>query len=282
MSIALSCETTVDLPKDMLEKFNVHTIPFTITLGDTQVLDKEGIREKIFDFVAKTKELPKTSAINEEDYYNYFSKLLGEYDEVIHVTLSSKISCTYENAVNASKKFDGKVRVVDSLSLSTGIALLVLYARKLIDKNLPLEEVARGVEKRVPFVQASFYVKTLDYLYKGGRCSGLAYFGANLLKIKPQILVTNGEMHPGKKFFGLLSNVTKSYFNETFKQFKNPDLENVFITYTTADEKDLEFIKKGLQEKGFKNIYLTQTGGTICSHCGPGTLGILFINDGAN
>lgn len=281
MKIGLSAETTIDLPVELLEKYNIKTAPFTILLGEDTVLDEQGISKKIFDYVARTKVLPKTSAVNREQFKEHFSNLLKEYDAVVHISLSSKISSAYENACAVAKELgEDKVRVIDSQSLSTGIALLAIYARKLIDKGESLQAIGDKVEARVPNVQASFFINTLDYLYKGGRCSMLSMLGANLLKIKPEILVKDGKMITGKKFFGLFGNVSNSYFSDVFQKFTNPDKEVVFITYSTAEQKTVDDLYKKLQEKGFKNIYPTQAGGTICSHCGPGTLGILFINDG--
>ncbi len=281
MKIGLSAETTIDLPVELLEKYNIRTAPFTILLGEDMVLDEQGVSARIFDYVAKTKVLPKTSAVNREQFKEHFSNLLNEYDAVVHISLSSKISSAYENACAVAKELgEDKVVVIDSQSLSTGIALLAIYARKLIDNGESLQEIERKVKTRVPSVQASFFINTLDYLYKGGRCSMLSMLGANLLKIKPEILVKDGKMITGKKFFGLFGNVSNSYFNDVFQKFSNPDKEVVFITYSTAEQKIVDDLYKKLQEKGFKNIYATQAGGTICSHCGPGTLGILFINDG--
>lgn len=281
MKIGLSAETTIDLPQELLEKYDIKTTPFTILLGDEMVLDRDGISQQIFDYVARTKVLPKTSAVNREQFKEHFSKMLEEYDAIVHISLSSKISSACENAIAVAKEIgEDKVVVIDSQSLSTGIALLAIYARKLIDNGEELHEIERKVQQRVPSVQASFFINTLDYLYKGGRCSMLSMLGANLLKIKPEILVKDGKMIPGKKFFGLFGNVTKSYFSDVFQKFNNPDKEVVFITYSTAEQKTVDELHNKLQEIGFKNIYTTQAGGTICSHCGPGTLGILFINDG--
>ena len=281
MKIGLSAETTIDLPVELLEKYNIKTAPFTILLGDETVLDEQGISARIFDYVSKTKVLPKTSAVNREQFKEHFASLLKEYDAIVHISLSSEMSSACENARAVAEEIGkDKVAVIDSRSLSTGIALLAIYARKLIDKGESLSEIEKKLNERTSSVQASFFINTLDYLYKGGRCNSLQLFGANILKIKPEILVKDGKMVTGKKFFGLFGNVTNSYFNDIFQKFDNPDKEVVFITYSTAEQKTVDLLYGKLQEKGFKNIYVTQAGGTICSHCGPGTLGILFINDG--
>lgn len=279
MKIAISAETTIDMPKNMLEEFDIHTVPFTVLLGDDARLDGEITCPEIIDYVSKTGILPKTSAVNEFQFNEHFSELLKTYDKVIHFSLSSEMSSAYQNAVNAAEKL-GNVKVFDSRSLSTGIALQAIYAAKLAAKGEDFYTIVEKVAARIPYVQAGFVLERLDYLYKGGRCSALAYFGANLLKLKPQILVLNGKMQPAKKYRGTMENVVKSYCNDTLERFNNPDLEEVFITYTTATEGMLENARKTLIDRGFKNIRETHAGGTITSHCGEHCLGILYINDG--
>lgn len=279
MKICLSAETTIDLPKSLLEQYNINVLPFSLLLGNESKFDGEITTDEIIEFVNKTKILPKTGAVNQFQYEEHFKNLLKENDAIIHISLSSEISSAYSNAVNASKDFEN-VYVIDSRSLSTGIALLAIYVRKLIDKGLSTKEIVQKCEKRIPYVQASFELNRLDYLYKGGRCSMLSLLGANLLKIRPQILVKNGKMISGKKYRGSFDSVCKSYVNDTLKEFDNPDLEEVFITYTTADNEIIEYIKSVLLDRGFKNIHVTRANGTITSHCGENTLGILYINDG--
>lgn len=280
MKIALSAESTIDMPKEMLEKYNIKTLPFSILLGGTELKkDGEINTQEVFAYVAKTKVLPKTSAINQMEYQEYFENLLKEYDAVIHISLSSGISSAFSNAQTAAAKLKN-VYVVDSQSLSTGIALLALYARKMIDGNLDIEDIVLNLEIRKNYLQVSFLVDKLDYLYKGGRCSSLQLFGANLLNLKPQIVVNNGKMKSAKKYRGNFDKVIFDYVNDTLKEFNKPDLENIFITYTTAKDDTVAKIKEILLNKGFKNIFITTANCTIASHCGENTLGILYFNDG--
>ena len=279
MKIAISAESTIDLPKEMLKEFDIHTLPYTIILGDKEFLDGEIMPEEIFKFYEETKTLPKTSAINAVQYEEYFKNLLKEYDAVVHFCLSSEISSSCKNAMEASQKLKN-VFVVDSKSLSTGIALQAIYASKLVSGGASAEEVCEKCLRRVPFVQASFVLKKLEFLYKGGRCSALSYFGANLLQIRPQIILKDGKMGPHKKYRGNMDKVVKNYCADTLDEFNNPDLEVGFVTYTTATEKMVEEAKTALRERGFKTIYETKAGATISSHCGENTLGILYINDG--
>ena len=199
MKIALSAESTIDMPKELLEKYKISTVPFTVVLGDDTFLDGEMPISKIFDYVKSSGKLPKTSAVNQVQYEEHFTKLLKDNDTIIHFSLSSEFSSAYSNAVMASKEFDGKVFVIDSRSLSTGIALLAINARKLIDKGFSPMEIVKNIEARIPFNQASFILKRVDYLYKGGRCNMLQLLGANLLKLRPQIIVKDGKMKSGSK-----------------------------------------------------------------------------------
>lgn len=279
MKIAISAESTIDLPKELLSLYNIHTLPYTIILGDKEYLDGEILPEQIFKFYEDTKTLPKTSAINSLQYQEHFNSLLKDYDGVIHFCLSSEISSSCKNAMEAAEKFKN-VYVVDTKSLSTGIALQAIYASKLIKDGLDINDIYERVLKRVPFVQASFVLKKLEFLYKGGRCSALSYFGANLLQIRPQIILKDGKMGPHKKYRGNMEKVVKSYCDDTLEEFNNPDLSIGFVTYTTASDEMLEIAKNSLINRGFKKIYCTKAGATISSHCGENTLGILYINDG--
>ena len=191
------------------------------------------------------------------------------------------MSSAFNNANLVSKELNN-VYVVDTRSLSTGIALLAIYATKLIKQGFTAAEIYAKVLKRIPSNQTSFVLSRLDYLYKGGRCSGLSYLAATLLKIRPQIVVKEGSMVPKKKYVGKYDRCITKYVDDVLKEWNTPDLEEVFITYTTADAKDIQKVKDTLQSKGFKNIHITTAGGTITSHCGENCLGILYLNDGNN
>ena len=282
MKIAISAESTLDLSKELIKQYGVHIIPFTVLLGEDAYLDGDINAQDIFDYVDKNKILPRTSAVNEFQYREYFKGLLDEgYEAIIHISLSSEISTSCSQAINASKKFDN-VYVIDSRSLSTGIALEVIYAAKLVKKGLKPQEIVEKVNARIPYVQASFVIQTLEFLHKGGRCSGLLRFGAAILRIKPQIIVSDGKMAPAKKYIGRKSQVVEAYCRDTLEQFANPDLSVAFVTHTLATPEMVAVAIDALRKRGFKTIYETTAGATITSHCGPQTLGILFINDGLN
>ncbi|MBO4623622.1 MAG: DegV family protein [Bacilli bacterium] len=279
MRIAISAESTIDLPKELLEKYHIHTLPFTVLMGDIKALDGQISPEEIFTYVNKNKVLPKTSAVNTYQFEEHFNNLLKDYDYIIHFSLSSKISSAYANA-NIVASDNPNIKIIDSESLSTGIALEAIYASTLVDQGMEFNDIVNHVLSRVSHVQASFILERLDYLYMGGRCNALQLFGANLLKLHPQIIVQNGKMVVGKKYRGKMEANTLRYVLDTLDRFNNPDKELVFITYSTAKVETVEAIKTILKERGFRNIYVTRAGCTISSHCGDGCLGILYINDG--
>ena len=282
MKICISAESTIDLPREVLDEYKIKTIAFNVILGDKSQEDGVVTPEDIFEYVDKTGVLPKTSAVNEARYEEYFGKLLKEYDAIIHFSLSSDLSSSYNNACIAAQELGAdKIFVVDSLSLSTGIALQAIYASQLRDEGLAPKEIVEKVEARIPSDQASFVLATVDYLYKGGRCSALAMLGAQLFRIRPQILVTNGKMGPGKKYLGKPTACVENYCKDTLEQFNTPDLSLAFVTHSSATPEMVEIAKKALQERGFKKIIETKAGATITSHCGPKCLGILYMNDGA-
>ena len=279
MKICISAESTIDLPKQLLEAYEIKTIPFSVFLGDTAGLDGEVTPTQIFEYVDKTGVLPRTSAINEFQYGEYFKGILKDYDAVIHFALSSEISSACSNALAAANEIKGAY-VVDSRSLSTGIALEAIYASKLVKEGLSPEEIIKKVEARIPYNQTSFVLATVDYLHKGGRCSSLAKLGAQLFRIRPQIIMADGKMSPGKKYMGKQLQCVENYCRDTLEQFDNPDKSIVFVTHSMATPDMVEAAKKQLREKGFENIIETTAGATISSHCGPKCLGILYLNDG--
>jgi DegV family protein with EDD domain len=284
MKIALSAESTIDLQDDLLEKYDIHTISYTLVLGDKTIPDEEVKGEEIFAYTAKTGILAKTTAVNVAEFERHFRKLLESHDAVIHFSLSKTLSSSYNNACLAAKGLKN-VYVIDSAELSTGIALEAIYARKLIDAGKKADEIVDLVKRRIPSVQASFSLEHVDYLYKGGRCNAMALLGANILNIKPEIIVKNGVMVAGKKDRGPMEKATMCYVENTLAEFSNPDPEEVFVTFSSSYELPeikalVDKVASVLRARGFKNVHITQANATVCCHCGPHTLGILYINDG--
>ena len=281
MKIAISAETTLDMPLEMREQYDVHVIPYGIVLGGEEFFDGKYSTEEIFEKVKELDELPKTNAINAYTYVEYFKELLKEYDGVVHVCLSGGITSSTENAKAAAGELKN-VYVVDSRSLSTGISLLVLYARRLADQGLSPKDVYEKVQARAEKLQVSFVIERLDYLYKGGRCSSLQLLGANLLKLRPRIILKDGKMISDKKYRGRMEQVVAKYCTDTLNEFNTPDKSEVFLTYTTATPEMVAAARGVLKKAGFETVYETHAGGTIGSHCGEHTLGILYFNDGTD
>ncbi len=279
MNIAISVESTNDLTRELLDKYQIKVIPYTIILGNEEFKDGERSAEEIFAYVDKNKTLPKTTAINEFEYTEYFMKLKKEYDAVVHITLSGEITSSASNAQKAAANLEN-VYAVDSKSLSTGIGLLAIYARELADVGVAPNVIAEKVQKRREDLKVSFVVEKLDYLYKGGRCSSLELFGANLLKIRPRIVVKEGKMLSDKKYRGKMDSVIAKYCADTLTEANSPDLTRVFITYSSATPEMVAAARNACENVGFKEIIETRAGCTISSHCGANTLGILFFNGG--
>lgn len=280
MKIAISTESTCDLSKELIERYDVKIVPYKIQLGDRSFFDGELSTPEILELAERNKELPKTSAVNELEFTEHFEKLRREYDGIIHISLSSKITAATANATKIAKQFDN-VYVIDSLSLSSGLGLLVRQACILAESGVAIEDICAKLEERKKYIQASFVIERLDYLYKGGRCSSLAYFGANLLKLRPRIVMRDGQMRSDNKFRGPIERVVEKYCQSVLEDFDTPDLDCVFITYTTATEGMVAAARTACENAGFNNIYETHAGGTIASHCGGHTLGILYFNDGS-
>lgn len=277
--IAITLDSACDLSKELIEKYDFKTIPFGVYLGDTLYRDGEVDPEVIFEYADKNKTLPKTNAVNEAAFNDFFTEILKDHDAIIHFDISSEMSSAYQNAVNASKNFKN-VYVIDSRTLSTGISLEAIYARKLTETMDDPEKIVKMVEARIPKVQASFVIERLDYLYKGGRCSSLALLGANLLKIRPEIEVLSGTMKNTEKFRGKMADCVSKYCRSTLEKYNHPDKSVIFITHSVADPELVEAAKAVVAEYGFENVYETTAGCTVSSHCGKNTLGILYINDG--
>ena len=281
MKIAISADSAIDLTKEQLARFNIHTVPFTLIMDEEQGLDGDITPETLFEFTRKTGRLPRTAAVNEFQMGEHFEKLLETYDRVVHFDISSEMSSAYRNACLAAERFEGKVTVIDSRVLSSGIGLEAIYASKLAAAGYEPAEIKTMVEERIPYDQTSFVLESVDHLYKGGRCSALAMLGANILKLRPEIFVKDGKMGPGAKLRGPMKRFVAQYVGDTLKAFPNIDPEVVFITYSTCeDESILEETEQTLKNAGFKEVLRSRAGGTVASHCGPHCLGILYFNDG--
>lgn len=286
MKTIITTDSSCDLSKKQIEENNIQILPIYVNMNGEEYKDGVNITpQNIFDYVKETKTLPKTSALSIADYQTFFKMLLDSNKDanIIHISLSSGISSCCEHAKLASQEFEGKVTVIDGKNLSTGTGLLVLYAAKLAKQDVPYLEIVKRVESRVPHVQASFIIEEVHYLHKGGRCSAIAVIGANLLKIKPKIQVIDGSMKPTGKPRGKMLSVLKDYVDQTLQEYNNPDKSICFVTHSTIEPEIAEEIKAYVESKNiFDEVVITTAGATITCHCGKGTLGILYINDGGD
>ncbi len=282
MKIQITADSTIDLTPELYERFDIKVLPFVVTLGDKTYYDGVDIvPQDIFDYVQRTKELPKTGARSVDDLEKFFKQFTDNDCEVVHIGIGSKLSSGYGYAVSASKS-NPKVHVVDTSTLSSGSGLLAMYASELAKSGkYTVEQVVEMVSKRVPYSQSSFIVEKLNYLYKGGRCSALSLFGANLLRLKPCLQLVNGEIKVTKKYIGSMVSCLKKYMEDELATYNNPDHTRCMVTYPSATPEMLKTAREVLEKYGkFKEVLFTNAGSVITSHCGENTIGILYINDG--
>lgn len=282
--VLLFADSSVDLTKELCERYSVHTVPIHVILNDKTYEDGVEITtEEIFDNYYKTKQLPKTAAINIDDIVTALKPYVDDGYEIVYVSLGSGLSSSYRNSCLAAEELDGKVYPIDSCSLSTGAGLLVIEAAERIAKGMSAKQVAEEVQALSQKTQASFVIDTLEFLKAGGRCSALAAFGANLLGLKPCIKVNNAEngaMGVGKKYRGKYEKVLLDYVDDTLNAYDNIKKDRVFITYSSIDKELEKMVYEHIKAKGiFKEIFITHASGTISSHCGPNTLGVLFMTE---
>lgn len=280
-SVAITADSTCDLPQSYVTENEITIIPLSILLGDKSYRDGIDVTpEDIYRYVDKNGVLPKTSAVTPAEYYNVFKSLTEEGKKVVHIGFSSGLSSSFQNACVAAQEFDD-VYCVDSKSLCTAMGLLVLKACDFRDKGMDAKRIADKVNKLVPKVSATFVLENLEYLHKGGRCSSVAKFGANVLGIKPSIAVENqsGKLEVAKKYRGKMDAVYKQYASDRLNEIKKVQPDRVVIANSGGVSPDtLAFVKGLIEGKDrFENIILADAGCTISSHCGPKTLAIFYI-----
>ncbi len=279
MKIKITADSTCDLSPELVEKYNVGILPLTVIMGGNAYRDGVDIKpQDIFDFVAKTGVLPKTSAPSVMEYADFFKEQLEGCDALIHFNISSKASASHSNAVAAADKFSGKVFAVDSLALSTGQGLLVLKACDLAAEGRKPKEIVKAVEELRPRVNTSFVPDALDYLHKGGRCSLAALIGAKVLKLHPFIDMKDGQLYAKKKYMGSIERCLKTYVGELAAEYKKYDRTRCFITHSSCEPELVEKMRALVEELFcFDEILETVAGNVVTSHCGKNTLGVLFI-----
>ena len=276
-NIKITADTTCDLTPELLKEFNSAAAPLHVHLGDEELLDHVGIDEKIYAYYHQTKKTPKTSAVSEEEYKEFFAANLPEGGSLIHFNISSEFSCTHANAVAAAKAFKN-VYVIDSRSLTTGTAIHMLRAMKYRDEGMSAADIVKRINAEIYKVQCSFILEDLTYLYRGGRCSGTTKLLATALRIKPQIVLKDGKMEVGKKFIGNFNMCVKKYVDYVFETNPNPDLSVCFLVHTKMSNPQIvEGVRQQIMARyPFARIIETIPGGTVTAHCGENTLGIIY------
>lgn len=277
--VKIISDSTCDLSEELLIQYDIAVLPHPIVRDGELLQDNVSITpDDIYAHYERTGRLCTTSAPNAYDYEQFWRPWLDEGYEIVHFTISSEMSTAYNQAVLAAEEM-GHVYPVDSRSLSTGIGLLVLEACDLRDQGFAAEEIAARVREDSAKCQASFLVDVIEYLWKGGRCSSVAAIGANLLKLKPRIDVQNGKMLSTKKYRGKTTKCFAAYADDLLKGKDNIRQNRIFITHSGIDEDIIQLVQDKIRQwqPGIEHIYVTRAGGTISCHCGPGTLGILYM-----
>ena len=280
MNFKITADSTCDLSPEQLRQYGIELLPLYVQLGEKTLRDGVDVfPDDIYAHVAQGGDLATTAAVNLADYVRAFSALSRKYDFVIHICISQDFSCCYQNACLAAAEYPN-VYVVDSRNLSTGHGLVVLEAGRCAREGMAPEEIAAYLRELSDRVDASFILSRLDYMKKGGRCSSVAVLGANLLKLRPCIEVKDGKMGVCKKYRGTFDACVKAYIEDRLKGKENLNLRRVFLTHSGVPEEIIETAKQAVRQyQNFEEICVTRAGCTVSSHCGPGTIGVLFIQE---
>ncbi len=282
MGVKIFADSTCDLSEELIKKYSVTIIPLCIIMGDKSYYDGEGLGQKeIFKWADENKTTPKTAAITAERLEQAAKPVLDAGDDIILFTISSGMSSTFNLAsIYSEDNGNGHMHVIDSANLSTGIGLLVIKAAEMAADGMAAEDIVKKIGDLIPRVRASFVLDTLTYLSRGGRCSSVTALLAGTLKLHPEIVVKDGAMGVSKKYRGSLGNSVMKYATDLEEALLDADHDRVFITHTVRESERaiVDEVRKYLESLGvFKEVIETKAGGVISSHCGPGTLGILFI-----
>ena len=281
--IKIISDSTCDLSKDLIEKYDIAILPLHIHLGEEEYQDGVTITpDEIYTLADANNTTPKTSAASMIEVIDMFEPYIKNGDEIISFSISSNMSANNNVMRLAAEDLEAedKIHIIDSANLSTGIGLLVIEAAIMAKEGKTADEIVAKIEELKPLVSASFVVDTLTYLHRGGRCSSVAALAGGVLKLHPKIVVENGKMDANKKYRGKMSMVIKSYVKDLEEDLKNAKKDRVFITHSGCDQSILDEIYGYLAELNiFDEILVTRAGGVISSHCGPGTLGVLFIKN---
>ena len=278
MKIKIISDSTCDLSAELVQANDIAILPLIVVKDDQEFRDAVTITPaEIFAHVSNGGGLCSTSALSIGVYQEEFAKYADDYDGIIHINIGSGFSSCYQNACVAAEEFDN-IRVIDSMNLSTGQGLVVLKACELAKTATDLDELANALREFTAHVEASFLLDRLDYMVKGGRCSMVAALGANLLSLKPCIEVRGGKMEVVKKYRGNYAKCLANYVKDRLADREDLDNGILFITKTVVSEEQYGAVMEAVNAYGkFGTVYETNAGCTVSCHCGPGTLGVLFV-----
>ena len=279
--VKIISDSTCDLSPELIAKYDIDILPLHILLGEDEYEDGRNITpQQIYDWSDAHKTTPKTSAPSLAEAIDLFRPYIEEKREIVCFSISGSMSTSGNVMRLAAEELEASdlVTVVDSANLSTGIGLLVIEAAIMAEKGQSAAEIAATIESLKPNVRASFVVDTLTYLYRGGRCNAVSAMAGGVLRLHPKIVVENGAMDASKKYRGKINSVIMSYVKDMEEDLKSARPERVFITHSGCDRTTVDAVRSYLESFGiFHEILETRAGGVVSSHCGPGTLGVLFI-----
>lgn len=276
--IIIASDSTCDLSPELIEKYNIHILPLGVTLGDKTYTDGVDINpDMIYENYEKTGTLPKTAAVNIAQYESFFEEKTNEGYSIVFFAISSDMSSTFSNARLVAEDYEN-VYAIDTRNLSTGGGLLVLTAAEMAANGKSAKEIAEACSALTPNVDASFVIDSLEFLYKGGRCSAVAKVGATVLGLKPCITVKDGKMGVGKKYRGKFGAVLPQYISDRVGDASDIYTDKIFVTHAGCDPEIINSCVNKVKELApDANVMITRAGCTISSHCGRNTLGVLFI-----
>lgn len=275
-------DSTCDLSPELVKRYDISIIPLHVYLGEEEHLDGDLTLEQIYDWSNTHNLTPKTSAPAMEDVIKIYKNYINDYDEMIVFTISASMSASCEVCRLAAEEIGAadRIKVIDSQNLSTGVGHLVIESAVMAKEGKNVKEIEETILKLRPMVRSSFTVDTLTFLHRGGRCSGLAAFLGSALKIHPRIVVEDGAMHSDKKYRGSLDKAILKYVKDLGEILLRAKPDRVFITHSNCSKEVIEMVRDYLAGLNvFKEIFETRVGGVVASHCGPGTLGVLFIEN---
>lgn len=279
--VRIISDSTCDLSKDLIEKYNIEIIPLHIHLGEDEFEDGRNIMpDDIYRWSDEHETTPKTAAVSMGEVLDVYGPILEAGDDIVCFSISDSMSTTGNVMRMAVDELEAEDRifVINSANLSTGIGLLVIEAAKMAEEGKTAAEIAAQMEVLKPGVRASFVVDTLTYLHRGGRCSSVAALAGGVLKLHPKIVVEDGAMSAKKKYRGKMPMVIRSYVKDMEEDLLKAKKDRVFITHSGCEESLIEDVKAYLASLNhFDEILVTRAGGVISSHCGPGTLGVLYL-----